>query len=197
MSDPASVRMTTDEFIALAMEQPEGQHDERAAGEVFAMAPERGGHALANWRRLTEAIEAAGCPCDAYPDGMTVSIDAATVNEPDVLVRCGSRVPDATIRLDDPVVVVEVFSPSTRSRESGVKLIDYVRLPSVHHQLIVRIEDRWIEDRWIEDRWIEDRAIIHPARNEDGTILSQIVRDEILHLDPPGITVTGLFAAAR
>ena len=182
MSDPASVRMTTDEFIARAMEQPEGQHDELAAGEVFPMAPERGGHALANWRRLTEEIEAAGCPCDAFPDGMTVSIDAATVNEPDVLVRYGSRVPDATMRLDDPVIVVEVLSPSTRSGESGAKLIDYVRLPSVHHHLIVRIEDQ---------------AVIHHARNEDGTILTRIVGGETLHLDPPGIIVSGLFPAAR
>lgn len=185
MSDPAPVRMTSDEFIAWAMQQPEDQHYERAAGEVVAMAPERSGHALAKanvWRRLTEAVETAGVPCDVYPDGMPVTIDSATVYEPDVLVRCGPRVPDDTMRLNDPMIVVEVLSPSTRSKDSGAKPIDYFRLPSVHHYLIVRTEDR---------------AVIHHARNEDGTILTRIVRDGTLWLDPPGITVTGLFPAPR
>lgn len=185
MADPAPVRMTSDEFIAWAMEQPEGHHYELAAGEVIAMAPERSGHALAKahvWRRLTEAVEAAWLPCDVYPDGMTVTIDSGTVYEPDCLVRCGSRVPDDTVRLDDPVIIVEVLSPSTRSKDSGAKLIDCFRLKSVHHFLIVRTEDR---------------AIIHHARNDDGTILTRIVRDGTLRLDPPGITVTGLFMAAR
>ena len=185
MSDAAPVRMTSEEFIAWAMEQPEGRHYELAAGEVIAMAPERSGHALVSanvWRRLTEAVEAAGLPCDVYPDGMTVTIDARTVYEPDVLIWCGPRVPDDTVRLDDPIIVVDVLSPSTRSGDSGAKLIDYFRLPSIHHDLIVRVEDR---------------AIIHHARNPDGTILTRIVRDGTLHLDPPGLTVTGLFPAAR
>jgi hypothetical protein len=41
----------------------------------------------------------------------------------------------------------------------------------------------------------EDRAIIHHARNQDGTILARIVRKGTLHLDPPGLNVTGLFPA--
>ena len=61
MSDPARKRMTSDEFIAWAMEQPETCRYELFAGEVVAMAPERVAHALTKqhiWRRLTEAIEA-------------------------------------------------------------------------------------------------------------------------------------------
>lgn len=56
MSDPGSIpgRMTSDEFIAWAMERPEGQRYELAAGEVVGMAPERSAHALTKahvWRR--------------------------------------------------------------------------------------------------------------------------------------------------
>jgi Uma2 family endonuclease len=184
MSDPAPARMTSDEFIAWAMEQPVGCHYELVAGEVVAMAPEQSGHALAKtnvWRRLTEAVEASGLPCDVYPDGTAVQIDANTVYGPDVLVRCGGRVPDQTVRLDDPVIVVEVLSPSTQSKDSGAKLIDYFLLPSVHHYLIVRTRDR---------------AIIHHARNPDDTILTRIIREGTLHLDPPGLTVSGLFPPA-
>ncbi len=54
------------------------------------------------------------------------------------------------------------------------KLADYFRLPSVRHYLIVRTEDR---------------TVIHHARGEDGTIVTQIVRDAPIRLDPPGITL--------
>jgi Uma2 family endonuclease len=185
MSDPASTRMTSDEFIAWAMEQPEGHRYELVAGEVVGMAPERSAHALTKFhiaRRLAEAVERDGLACDVYPDGMAVEIDATTTYEPDALVRCGAVPSPDTIKLNDPVIVVEVLSPSTRARDSGAKLVDYFRLPSVHHYLIVRTEDR---------------AIIHHARNADGTILTRIVREGTLLLDPPGLTVTGLFPATQ
>jgi Uma2 family endonuclease len=185
MADSASARMTSDEFIAWAMEQPEGSRYELVAGEVVMMAPERSGHALTKFhiaRRLAEAVERDGRPSTVYPDGMAVEIDATTTYEPDALVRCGAVAPPDTIKLNDPAIVVEVLSPSTRTRDSGAKLIDYFRLPSVHHYLIVRTEDR---------------AVIHHARNADGTILTRIVREGTLHLDPPGLTVTGLFPDPR
>ena len=47
MSEPVPTSMTSDEFIAWAMEQPEGKRYELFAGKVVAMAPERSAHALA------------------------------------------------------------------------------------------------------------------------------------------------------
>jgi Uma2 family endonuclease len=182
MSDPAAALMTSDEFIAWAMEQPEGQRYELFAGRVVSMAPERSVHALANFRmarRLEEAVERDGLACTVYPDGMAVEIDATTTCEPDALVLCGPAVPPDTIKLTDPVIVVEVLAPSTRARDHGDKLIDYFRLPSVQHYLIVRTEDH---------------AIIHHTRNADGSILTRIAREGVLRLDPPGLTV-GLFPA--
>ena len=65
MSDPAPARMTTDELLAWAMEQPEGKRYELADGEVVATAPERVEHARIKgriYRRLAEAVEQAGMP---------------------------------------------------------------------------------------------------------------------------------------
>ena len=181
MSDPARRRMTSDEFIAWAMEQPETSHYELVAGEVVAMSPERSAHALTKarfWRRMTEAVEVGNLPCQVYPDGMAVEIDEHTVYEPDALVRCGAPLPPDAIKLHDPVIIVEVLSPSTRARDAGAKLEDYFRLPSLHHYLIVKTENR---------------TIIHHARNADGTILTSIVRDGPISLEPPGITLTDCF----
>src|SRR5690348_3733586 len=124
--------MTSDEFIARAMEQPETEHHELVDGEVVAMAPERSGHSLTRFhiaRRLAEAVEAGSLPCHVHPGGMAVEVDDHTVYEPDALVRCGEQLPAGAIRVTDPVIIVEVQSPSTSSRDVGPKLIDYFRLP--------------------------------------------------------------------
>jgi Uma2 family endonuclease len=173
--------MTSDEFIAWAMAQPETQHHELIDGEIVSMAPERSAHALTKFhiaRQLAAQIEAARLPCQVYPDGMAVAVDDATVYEPDVLVRCGPLLPPNAIKLSDPVVIVEVQSPSTSSRDVGPKLMDYFRLPSVRHYLIVRIENR---------------TITQHSRGENDLILTRIIRDGPILLDPPGITLADCF----
>jgi Uma2 family endonuclease len=173
--------MTADQFIAWAMEQPEGQRYELVGGEVVAMAPERVGHARAKLRivnRLNDAIVRAGAPCEAFIDGVVVQADATTVYEPDALVRCGPPLDDRVVRITDPIIVVEVVSPSTRSVDSGVKFASYFRIPSVRHYLLVRMETR---------------TIVHHARANDGTIASRIVSDGALRLDPPGLDLRELF----
>jgi Uma2 family endonuclease len=181
MSATAQTRMTADEFIAWAMEQPEGKRYELVAGEVVAMAPERAAHGRTKLRfasRLAAAIEAGRLPCEVFGDGMAVRVDADTIYEPDATVRCGSPVDDNATEVIDPVIVVEVVSPSSRKRDSGSKLEDYFRIPSVRHYLIVKTENQ---------------AIIHHRRDEAGGITTHIIRDGVVQLDPPGLTVTGLF----
>lgn len=164
MSATGPARMTADEFIAWAMQQPEGERYELVAGEVVGMAPERAAHARTKGRIyecLVQAIRAAGLACEAYPDGMTVQADADTIYQPDALVRCGPPLDDNAIRVFDPVILVDVVSPSSRVRDSGGKLEDYFRMPSVRHYLIVKTANC---------------AVIHPAREAAGTITTRIIR---------------------
>lgn len=182
MGATAPTRMTADEFIAWAMDQPEGQHYELVAGEVFAMAPERAAHGRTKglmYTRLVEAIRMANARCEVFPDGMVVRVDAGTVCEPDALVRCGPPLNDNATEVADPVILVEVVSPSSRKCDSGSKLEGYFRIPSMRHYLIVKTENQ---------------AIIHHRRDEAGAITTHIIRDGAIQLDPPGLTVTGLFA---
>jgi Uma2 family endonuclease len=168
VSEPARKHMTSDEFIAWAMEQ--GARFELVAGEIVAMAPERSAHALTKFhiaRRLADAVEGAGLACQVCPDGMAVEIDDATTFEPDALVRCGTPLPADAIKLNDPIVVVEVLPPSSLAGDSGAKLADYFRLASVRHYLIVR--------------------------TEDGAIATRIIRDGSVRLDTPGITLSDCF----
>jgi Uma2 family endonuclease len=181
MSASALPRMTADQFLAWATEQPDAKHYELVAGEIVAMAPERVGHLRAKMRvtqRLTEAIARAGLPCEAFIHGVIVQVDHATIYEPDAMVRCGPPLGDDTIKVTDPMIVVEVLSPSTSGVDTGTKLIDYFRIPLVRHYLIVRAERR---------------TIIHHARNEAGDISTRIVSDGVLSLDPPCIELRDLF----
>jgi Uma2 family endonuclease len=169
--------MNADEFLAWAVEQVGGRRYELVAGEVVAMSPERVGHARVKnlvWLSLRTALREGELQCEALGDGLSVRIDSSTVYEPDALVRCGERVDGEVVEIDDPVIVVEVVSPSSVAVDKGAKLEDYFRLPSVRHYLIVRTRKR---------------TVIHHARAEGDRIETRIVRSGALHLDPPGLTV--------
>ena len=169
-----SQRLTRAEFHQWAERQP--HRHERIGGEVVAMAPERAVHARLKariWRALDQAIRDNGLECEAFPDGMTVEIDEDTDYEPDAVVNCGPPVPPDSTVANNPVVVVEVMSPSTRSIDTGDKLADYFRHPSVRHYLIVRARRREIIHHWRDGPDIGTR-----------TVASGPVR-----LDPPGLSI--------
>ncbi len=169
-----SQRLTRAEFRLWAASQP-GRY-ERLAGEPVAMSPERMIHIRLKhsvWQALDRAVRAAGLDCEAIGDGVTVEIDEETDYEPDATINCGPRLdPDATTATN-PVVVVEVLSPSTQSIDSSDKLADYFRVPSIQHYLIVRAKRR---------------EIVHHARS-GAEIVSKMVNIGKIHLDPPGISI--------
>jgi Uma2 family endonuclease len=166
-------RLSRAEFHRWAESQTRGRF-ERVNGEVVAMAPERSVHARLKarvWRALDREITTAGLSCEAMPDGMTVEVDADTDYEPDALVNCGPPIPDDSTVAPNPVVIVEVLSPSTAAVDAGGKLADYFRVPSVQHYLLVRPGRR---------------EIIHHRRDGDR-IETRIVTNGFVDLTPPGI----------
>lgn len=167
--------MSRDEFRRWAQAQPKGRY-ERVGGEPVPMTPERVAHIQVKnrvWQALDRAVRAAGLECQALGDGLTVEVDADTDYEPDALVNCGPPLPPDAVAATNPVVVVEVLSPSTQSVDAGDKLADYFRLASVRHYLLVRTRRR---------------EVIHHERRGDR-IEVRIVTAGAIALDPPGITV--------
>jgi Uma2 family endonuclease len=176
MEQPKQAELTADAFITWALEQPTGRF-ELSNGIVVPMAPERASHNQAKLNTaiaLRGAIGARGLACRAMTDGMTVRIDDRTVYEPDALVRCGPPLPGDAIEVGDPIVVVEVVSPSSRGVDRGVKLASYFSLPSVRHYLIVDTDGQ---------------VVIHHRRDEEGRIVARIAHDGSLALDPPGLEI--------
>ncbi len=168
--------MTVDEFLVWS-ETQDGRwelHD----GIPVRMAAERTGHAKAKFRAqvaLDQAIERAGKQCHMLPDGATIRITDDVSYEPDALVYCGEELADDTIEVPEPVIIVEVLSPSTRNNDMGAKYLAYIGVPSVQHYLLI------------------DPAgapIIHHRRKGPDTWLTQLVRDGEIVLDPPGLTIS-------
>ena len=176
--------MTVEEFLPWA-EGKEG-HWELHDGVPAMMAPERSVHAETKaeaYVALREAIRQKRLSCRVYPDGMAVQVDARTTYEPDASVVCGARVPADAIEIDNPVIVVEVLSPSTAAIDHGRKLSGYFSLPSVQHYPILD-----------PDR----RVVIHHKRGASDAIETRVLTDGLARLDPPGfeVAVEALFAPA-
>ena len=169
--------MTAEDFVAWSEAHGDGERYELLDGEIIAMASERAVHARmknAAMRQIERAIEAAGLPCEAFPDGMAVRIDDQTVFEPDCLVRCGNRVPPDTILILDPIIVVEVASPSTQRIDVLTKFKRYFENPSIQHYIIVVPTGR---------------TLIHHTRRADGSIETIGHDGGFIKIDPPGLTL--------
>src|SRR5438874_1043988 len=78
------------------------------------------------------------------------------------------------LEVPNPIIIVEVLSPSTRRVDVSLKLIGYFRMPSVAHYLIVDPAQP---------------SIIHHARQANGDILTRIVTGGSITLGPPGIEI--------
>ena len=113
----------------------------------------------------------AGHACEVFVSGPKVQIDAATAFEPDVVVSC-AEVPDGLL-VPEPLIVVEVLSPSTRDKDFTVKLAGYAALPSVAHYLLVDTQRRLV--------------VHHHRAPDEQEFRTSIARTGTLHLDPPGL----------
>ena len=176
MNVPATKRMTVPEFLAWAETQERGRY-ELMGGQVVAMAPERMGHVRAKLRAtdaLRAAIERAGVRCETFIDGLAVAVDKETSYVPDALVSCAEEFDTESMIAPNPVIVVEVLSPSTRSLDKTTKLADYFRVPGLSHYLIVDLSRR---------------HVVHYRKQPDGVVTVAIMQDGEMALDPPGLSV--------
>ncbi len=130
-------RMSVGEFLDFAETSEEAY--EYLDGELIAMS----GGTLNHYRvirRLLNLLEwqLAGSDCEIFPGGLLVQAGEGRLLAPDLSVVCGPAETDATSRLLlNPLVVVEVTSPSTARVDRVSKLQWYFDAPSIQAYLIV------------------------------------------------------------
>ncbi len=133
-------RMTAAEF--LAWDETQTVKHEFVAGEVFAMAggEDRNDTVAGNlYMALRQHLR--GSPCHAYGSDVKLRVEAADCfYYPDLMVTCSaSDLADRLIKRE-PVLVVEVLSPSTAAFDRGDKFADYRQLPALAEYLLVDVD---------------------------------------------------------
>lgn len=124
---------------------------------------------------LKLAMDAAWCR--SYQGGMRVqrSDDSRGRDKtrPDIVVRCGPR--QNRTAVTDPLVVVEVLSPSTMDHDRGGKLKFYKSLPTLRHIALVYQDQMRVE---------------HYERTDEGWRLDVLTApDETLRFDAVGFEI--------
>lgn len=121
---------------------------------------------------LHAAVRRAKAPCEVLPSGATIRISQTTAYRPDALVRCGSRLSSEALETPDPIIVVEIVSPSSAGRDYGEKVDGYFSLPSLQYYLILEPEPR---------------RIVHCRRGRGDVIERRLIASGDFRLDPPGM----------
>lgn len=109
---------------------------------------------------LREAV--AGLGCTALIDGPQILTDEISAIS-DVVMTC-SALDLSTPVIADPVIIVEVMSPSSEADDAGRKWFSYRKIPSLKHYLVLSQDERVVQvhsragDLWRE-RFISSGVI--------------------------------------
>jgi Uma2 family endonuclease len=143
MANVAEKRMTIAEF--LSWDDGTDTPHELIEGRPVAMAPVAPSHPIIvvnlshMFRSRLKAPGYAGSKAGIEHPGRD-----DTFYEADIVVSSTPITP-GTAAIPDPVVVVEVLSPSTIEHDRGRKAYDYRRIPSVQETVLVASEQRHVE----------------------------------------------------
>jgi len=136
---PLEPLLTVEDFLKIRFASD--QKAELSNGRIRMMAGGKSSHArvqinIVAWLRI--ALRGSGCR--PFGSDMGVRTHDLSLRYPDVSVFCGHNTfdDDQLTVFDDPKVLIEVLSPSTRDEDMGVKLPEYQSIPSV--ETIVFIE---------------------------------------------------------
>jgi Uma2 family endonuclease len=142
MAQLARQLYTPEEYLAL--EESADHKSEFFRGEIFAMAGGSSNHNLITTSTTTELnIALRGKPCRVYANDMHLLVKRKGLyTYPDVMVVCGKVefVASRNDTLTNPIVIVEVLSPSTHSYDRVKKFSLYKQLDSLREYILVDSE---------------------------------------------------------
>jgi Uma2 family endonuclease len=143
MGEAALRRITVDEF--LTWDSGDDRRYELVAGEIVAMTPPNpihGAIAIKVGRAISAKLKP---PCQAISEaGIRLSWRNDAYYQADIAVTCTPLKRDDWA-VPDPIVIVEITSPSTMAHDKAVKLTDYRHIPSVQAILFIASEEKRVE----------------------------------------------------
>jgi Uma2 family endonuclease len=175
---PPRQRFSFQDYVAV--EEIAGVRHEFLDGHVWAMAggsPEHGAIAANVIALLAPQLRTR--QCRVFTSDVRVRVQATGLaTYPDVSVVCGGLETDphdpggSTVL--NPVVVVEVLSPSTEAYDRGEKLAHYKQMPALQEIVLIAHDERRVEVWHREaDRWTLR------AQRDDGTATLESIGCEL------------------
>lgn len=127
-------RLSLDEY--LAMEEASTVKHEFVAGEVYAMSGVTVRHNVITLNAVSRLRGPARARrCTVLATDVKVHV-GDRIYYPDVMVVCGQAA-NVELIVEEPSLIIEVTSPSTRAIDRREKLDAYLRIPSLRQYLII------------------------------------------------------------
>jgi Uma2 family endonuclease len=148
MKTAAYSTLSENEYLAYEAHSP--VRNEYIAGEIFAMTGASIRHNVIALN-FASALHAhlKGTPCRALIEGVKLRLrKEQSYFYPDVMVTCENRLQELDNQqqtVEEPVVVIEITSPSTEAIDRREKLRAYRTLPSLKEYLIVSQDQAQVE----------------------------------------------------
>lgn len=160
--------LTVDDYLAGEIQSPVKY--EYVDGRVYAMAGGSNVHSRISSRVLIFlGGQLAGSSCEAFNSDTKIRVQRQSRNffyYPDASVVCESNADSDTFQ-DQPVVVVEVISESTRRVDEGEKRDNYLSIPSLNTYVLLeqdraaaRVFQRGTDGLFCESVYCETDAVI-------------------------------------
>lgn len=174
--------ITIEEY--LAQERSGNIRNEYFGGDVFAMAGGSETHNLIAGNTYASLhAQFRQRPCRVYPSDMRVKISQSGLyTYPDISIVCGQPQfeDDHRDTLLNPMVIIEVLSPSTESYDRGKKFQNYRMIPALQEYLLISQDTRHMEHyvRQPDNHWL-----LSEVSGANDTILMPSVESRLTVLD--------------
>jgi Uma2 family endonuclease len=147
-------KFTVQEYLEL--ERNSAEKHEFYRGEIFDMSGAGSRHnIIAVNLTVTLGNALKGNPCRPYGSDMRINIpENSLFTYPDISIICGDVIssPQDGDTATQPIIIIEILSPSTRQYDSGGKFKLYRDIPSLKEYLLVDSESISIEAFRINER---------------------------------------------
>jgi Uma2 family endonuclease len=113
-----------------------------------------------------------GTPCRTFITDMKLRVEAADAfYYPDVMVTCSAADAGDLLVKRQPVLLVEVLSPSTAAHDRGEKFAAYRKLPSLREYLLIDTDTRRCD---LYRKGDDGLWVLHPSEPGQAVALSSV-----------------------
>jgi Uma2 family endonuclease len=164
---------TTTETEYLTEEQLSEIKHEYVDGHIYAMSGASKNHRIlcGNIFSLLHQHLKNG-PCEPSWDARVKT--ASNYFYPDVVVDCDDSSDSSSLYAEQPKIIIEVLSRSTRHMDRGAKLLSYIKMPSMQEYVLVE----------------QEFASIDVLRRSDGWVSRHYALGDTIHLESIGLDLS-------